>query len=101
MKEVRYPSFKSQISTIQIAERAGVLIKEIVNEIQNTAGFVKEISLSGKEQSEGVNEINLAVAQLDSLTQKNASTSEELASTSEEFLSQAKSLKRMIDFFKI
>jgi methyl-accepting chemotaxis protein len=48
-----------------------------------------------------VNQINQAMSQVDTVTQRNASAAEELASTAEELSSQAESLMQLISFFKL
>jgi len=88
-------------SSVQIAETAGKLISEIVPSIHKTADLVQEIAASSSEQASGVNQINKAITQLESVTQQNASASEELASTSEELSGQAEALRLAMTFFKL
>jgi len=109
--EVRKLAERSQVAaneigdlasvSVEIAETAGKLIAEIVPAINKTADLVQEISASTTEQSSSVNNINKAVAQLDAMTQQNASSSEELASTSEELSGQADNLRNVIGFFSL
>ena len=88
-------------SSVSISEKAGSLLKEMVPTIAKTADLVQEITASSEEQSTGINEINGAMTQLDTVTQNNAALSEELASTAEEMNSQAMSLEDMMTFFTI
>ena len=88
-------------SSVEIAERAGSMLGEMVPDIQRTAELVQEISASSKEQDTGADQINKAIQQLDSVIQQNASASEEMASTSEELSSQAEQLQDSIAFFTI
>ena len=74
---------------------------EIVPSIQKTADLVQEITASSEEQASGINEINGAMTQLDTVTQNNAALSEELASTAEEMSSQATDLENMMGFFDV
>lgn len=107
--EVRKLAERSQVAaneigelaqtSVEIAEKAGNLINEIVPGINKTADLVQEISASSNEQATGVGQINKALAQLDGVTQQNASASEELASTSEQLNAQAESLRQNMDFF--
>jgi methyl-accepting chemotaxis protein len=109
--EVRKLAERSQVAaneigdlastSVEIAETAGKLIAEIVPAINKTADLVQEISASTTEQASAVNNINKAVAQLDAMTQQNASSSEELASTSEELSGQADNLRNVIGFFSL
>src|SRR5690606_25189640 len=80
-------------SSVDLAEQAGSLLKEIVPSITKTSELVQEIAAASQEQSEGIGQINTAMSQLNQITQQNASASEELASTAEELSSQAQQLQ--------
>ena len=88
-------------SSVEIAESAGDMLKQIVPDIQRTAELVQEISAACNEQSTGADQINQSIQQLDSVLQQNASSSEQVASTSEELSSQANMLLDSIGFFKL
>ena len=88
-------------SSVEVAEKAGGMLKQLVPDIQKTADLVKEISASCNEQNTGAEQINKAIQQLDQVIQQNASASEEMASTAEELSSQAEQLQGTMEFFKI
>jgi len=88
-------------SSVEVAESAGNMLKQIVPDIQRTAELVQEISAACNEQSTGADQINQSIQQLDSVLQQNASSSEQVASTSEELSSQANMLLGAIGFFKL
>ncbi|MES2207990.1 MAG: methyl-accepting chemotaxis protein [Pseudomonadota bacterium] len=88
-------------SSVDLAEKAGKLLDEMVPNIKRTSDLVQEISAASEEQSSGVGQINSAVIQLSQTTQQNASSSEELAATAEEMSSQAEKLQRIMSFFKL
>ncbi|NOQ23856.1 MAG: HAMP domain-containing protein [Bacteroidales bacterium] len=85
--------------SLQTTESAGVLVAEILPEIQKTAKLVQEISAASIEQNSGANQINGAIQQLSQVTQQNAAASEEMATSSEELSSQAEQLREIIAFF--
>ena len=87
-------------NTVEIAEKAGTMLNQLVPDIQKTAELVQEISASSSEQNNGADQINKAIVQLDNVIQQNASASEEMASTSEELSAQAEQLQAAISFFK-
>jgi methyl-accepting chemotaxis protein len=109
--EVRKLAERSQVAaqeistvatgSVELAEKAGALLTEMVPSIKKTSDLVQEISAASQEQSAGVGQINGAVAQLSQTTQQNASASEELAATSEEMSGQAEQLQQTMSFFKI
>jgi methyl-accepting chemotaxis protein len=88
-------------SSVDVAERSGRLLVELVPTIRKTADLVREVAAASGEQSAGVAQINRAMTLVDDVTQRNASASEELASTAEEMSSQAEALQQTIAFFRI
>jgi len=88
------------IGSVEVADRAGALLAELLPKIRQTTDLVQEISSSSSEQRVGAEQINNAMQQLDEVVQRNAASSEELASTAEELSSQADLLQSEISFFK-
>lgn len=108
--EVRKLAERSQTAAIQInemskssvviAEKSGILLAELVPDIQKTARLVQEIAASSIEQNSGASQVNNAIQQLNQVTQQNAASAEELSTNAEELSSMAESLKETISFFK-
>ncbi|TBU92505.1 methyl-accepting chemotaxis protein [Phytopseudomonas dryadis] len=88
-------------SSVQLAEQAGRLLDEIVPNIQKTSDLVQEITAASQEQSSGAAQINIAMSQMNQITQQNASASEELAATAEEMNAQASQLQELIGYFRL
>jgi PAS domain S-box-containing protein len=88
-------------SSVKIAEDAGVLLAQMVPNIQKTADLVEEITASSEEQAQGIGQISEAVSQLDRAAQQNASGSEQLAATAEELNGQALQLQQLMAFFRV
>jgi len=88
-------------SSVDVAQRSGRLLIELVPTIRRTADLVREVAAASGEQSGGVTQISRAMALVDEVTQRNASASEELASTAEEMASQAEALQQTIGFFRL
>ena len=89
------------VANVQVAERSGGLLSELVPAIQKTADLVQEVASSSREQAAGVSQINGAISQVGLVTQRNAAGAEELSSTAEELASQAEALQDMISFFRV
>jgi len=108
--EIRKLAKRSQVSaqeisstataSVKVSKKAGQLIEGAVPKIQETAKLVQDISNASKEQDIGISQINFAMADLDQLTQTNATSSKELANSSEKLSSQAENLADMMRFFK-
>jgi len=89
------------VSSVTVAEQAGVALANLVPNIQRTAELVQEIAAASREQDAGADQIAKAIQQLDAVIQQNASTSEEMASTAEELSGQAEQMAETIDFFRV
>jgi methyl-accepting chemotaxis protein len=86
---------------VQLAERAGKLLDEIVPSIQKTSDLVQKIAVGSGAQSSGIAQINSTMGQLTQITQQNASASEQLAATAEEMNSHSEQLQQTMAFFKL
>jgi methyl-accepting chemotaxis protein len=81
--------------------RAGEAIADIVRQVQRVDGIVAEISAASGEQSQGIDQIGTAVAQLDQVTQQNAALVEESAAAAESLKHQAAGLAEAVSIFSI
>jgi methyl-accepting chemotaxis protein len=87
--------------SVKIAERSGQLLSDLVPSIKKTAELVQDVAAASTEQSGGVTQINRAMAQVDTVTQRNASSAEELSSTAEELAAQSEQLQQLMTFFRV
>jgi methyl-accepting chemotaxis protein len=87
--------------SVEVAEKAGVLLGRIVPDIQRTSSLMQEIASASREQSAGVEQVTQAVAQLDNVIQRNSAASEELAASAEELSGQAASQQEALSFFRL
>ena len=87
--------------SVEIAERAGGLIDNIVPGVRKTSELVQEIGASSGEQANGVRHITEAIHQLDNVVQQNASGTEQMAATSQRLADAAAQLRQSAGFFHI
>jgi methyl-accepting chemotaxis protein len=87
--------------SVSVAERSGRLLSDLVPSIKRTAELVQDVTAASTEQSSGVTQINQAMAQVDTVTQRNASSAEELSSTAEELAAQSEQLQQLMTFFRV
>lgn len=73
----------------------------LVQNVDSVSNILKEIEQASQEQSEGVHQINIAIGQIDTTTQQNASLVEESVAASEMLNEQARVLKDLVSVFKI
>lgn len=74
---------------------------EMVLNVDNVSEILKEIERASLEQSDGVQQINIAIGQIDTTTQQNASLVEESVAASEMLNEQARVMKDLVSVFKL
>jgi methyl-accepting chemotaxis protein len=78
-----------------ITERVAKSLDDIANKIKKAGHLSEEVASASKEQTQGVDQINKAVNQLDAVTQSNAATAEQSASASEQLNAQAETMREL------
>jgi methyl-accepting chemotaxis protein len=81
---------------VQMSEKVAQSLAEIVTHIRKVDELVAEIATASKEQSDGISQVNVAVAQMDKMTQSNAASAEESAAAAEELNAEAERMKRAV-----
>ena len=85
---------------VGLVGQAGKALNEIVSSVTNINELVSAIASSAKEQSAGIGEINVAVNQLDQVTQQNAAMVEESTAASHSMAQEAQELASMVASFR-
>jgi methyl-accepting chemotaxis protein len=80
----------------EIALATHTSFQEIVEQSKKVSDLIGEIAIAGKEQAEGMNQINQAMGQVDQVTQQVAANSEEAAAAAEELNAQATSMMETV-----
>ena len=83
------------------AERAGTIMSEVVSSISGLNTVITEISMASREQSDGVAQIDVAIQQMDQVTQQNAALVEEMAAAASSLSSQSRDLVQVVARFKL
>ncbi|WP_109483040.1 methyl-accepting chemotaxis protein [Paraburkholderia sp. C35] len=78
---------------------AGGIIGEIVDSVQQVTPIIAEISAASSEQSTGIEQVNLAVTQMDEVTQQNAALVEQASAAAQSMAEQARSLREAVAVF--
>lgn len=94
--------------SIRQAERGEAITKDvtrslgqIVVSVAKVGEIIGEIAAASREQSQGIDQVHKASAQMDQVTHQNAASSEELSSTAEELSAQAQELTAMVGRFRL
>jgi len=85
----------------RLVDEAGSTMDEIVHSVRSVTDIIGEISSASLEQTAGIEQINMAISQMDQVTQQNASLVEEAAAAAESLQEQAGKLARLVSVFKV
>ncbi|MCF6352782.1 MAG: methyl-accepting chemotaxis protein [Cyclobacteriaceae bacterium] len=92
---------KMSRSSVEIAQKSGKMLVDILPEIKKNARMMREITSTSIEQNTGAEQVNAAIQQLNQIVQLNAAVAEEMADGSEELSAQAQMLKQTISYFNL
>ena len=85
----------------RLVNEAGGTMQNIVQSVQRVADIIGEISSGAVNQSQGIEQVNAAVAQLDQMTQENSALVEESAAAADSLRDQARQLSVLVDYFQL
>jgi methyl-accepting chemotaxis protein len=86
---------------VQLVNQSGEALRGIVGAVKRVSGLMGDIATASKEQSQGVDQVNKAVLQMDQITQRNAAQTEELTATADRLSSSARHLEATVARFKL
>jgi methyl-accepting chemotaxis protein len=86
-------------SGTQLVDQAGITMSEVVDSVRRVSDIISEITAASREQSMGIEQINQAIMQMDSVTQQNAALVEESAAAAESLQGQATQLAEVVGRF--
>jgi methyl-accepting chemotaxis protein len=101
IKELINTSVEKVDAGSRLVHQAGATMDEVVESVKRVSDIVAEITAASTEQSSGIDQINQAVMQMDTVTQQNASLVEEAAAAAESMQNQARTLAELVSIFKI
>jgi methyl-accepting chemotaxis protein len=84
----------------RLVGEAGTTMEEVVSSIKRVHDIMGDITAASQEQSDGIEQVNQAVAQMDTVTQQNAALVEEAAAAAESLQDQAKNLVQVVGVFR-
>jgi methyl-accepting chemotaxis protein-1 (serine sensor receptor) len=85
----------------ELVERSGTTITEIIDSIARVSAIMNEIAAASAEQSVGIDQVNVAVTQMDEVTQQNAALVEEASAAAQSMAQQAQVLRDAVAVFKV
>jgi methyl-accepting chemotaxis protein len=95
-------SSTSQVSAgVDLVAQTGKALERIVTQVAQINTVVGEIAASAQEQSSGLHQVNVAVNQMDQVTQQNAAMVEESTAASHALAREADELTRLMARFQV
>ena len=85
----------------RLVEQAGKTMEELVASVRRVASIMTEIAAASHEQSSGIEQINKAITQMDTVVQMNASLVEEATAAATSMASQATGLAHAVAQFRV
>lgn len=85
----------------RLVDDAGSTMQEVVASVRRVTDIMGEITAASQEQTTGIEQINQAVIQMDSVTQQNAALVEQAAAAAASLQHQAGSLAQVVGVFKL
>lgn len=101
IKELIAHSVQTVEAGNRLVVQAGVSIQDIVNGVRKVSDLVGEISSASNEQTMGIEQVNVAVNQMEVTTQQNASLVNEASAATQSLQQQASQLAETVSQFRL
>ncbi|GAB2913063.1 methyl-accepting chemotaxis protein [Paraburkholderia jirisanensis] len=101
VKELIGRSSASVAGGTQLFNDAHAAIRSVIESVNNVDAIVNEIAGASVQQGEGIEQINIAIAQLDRATQQNAALVEQAAAASTSLKEQALQMEGVVATFRV
>lgn len=85
----------------RLVRAAGSTMQDIVVSVRRVAETITEISTASSEQTAGIDQINLAISDMDSVTQQNAALVEQATAAAASMQEQAEQMEKVVSVFTL
>ncbi|NNE24869.1 MAG: HAMP domain-containing protein [Rhizobiales bacterium] len=85
---------------VELVNKAGASLEEIVGSVKKVADFVSEIAAASQEQSSGIDQVSRAINSMEEMTQQNGALVEETTGALQSAQTQVSDLREVVGFFK-
>jgi methyl-accepting chemotaxis protein len=86
---------------VELVNKAGASLNEIMESIKKVAEIVSEIASASAEQSTGIDQVNTALTQMDEVTQQNSALVEQNAAAAKALEQQSQEMDERVSFFRV
>ncbi len=101
IKELIQDSESKVVTGSELVDESGIMLSEIVTIVADVGRLISEIAAASAEQSEGIDQVNVAVTSMDQLTQQNAALAEETSAASVAMSDETREMGKLMGFFRI
>lgn len=101
IRELIQSSVETTAQGNQQAAQARTSMQEMLSGATRVTDIMNEISIASKEQTTGIEQINLAINQMDDVTRQNASLVEQSAAAAASLQEQATTLSELVAIFQL
>ncbi|BCH34660.1 methyl-accepting chemotaxis protein [Mesorhizobium sp. L-8-10] len=101
IKELISASGQQVEKGVDLVGQTGSALEQMMAQVAEIAGIVTQIATSAHEQSVGLSEVNVAINQMDQVTQQNAAMVEESTAASHSLTQEAEQLARLVGQFRL
>ena len=84
-----------------LVDTSGKTLEDIVASVRRVTDIIAEISAASQEQSQGIDQVNRAVTQMDHVTQSTAAQTEQVSATAQSLAGQAGQLQALVGRFRL
>ncbi|MCG8671475.1 MAG: methyl-accepting chemotaxis protein [Pseudomonadales bacterium] len=85
----------------ELVNRSGETLSEIVGAVEKVGEMIAGIADASQEQSSGISQVNIAISQMDEMTQQNSALVEEANAAGENIAGQSQAMADAVAFFKV
>jgi methyl-accepting chemotaxis protein len=85
----------------KLVNDAGSTLSELIDSVQKVSGIMEQMVVASNEQAKGIEQVNLAINQMDSETQQNTELVQKASEASASMTEQALLLRKGVEFFKL
>ena len=85
----------------QLVEQAGETMDELMQGVSSVTTLMSEIMSASREQSMGIEQVNVAITQLDGTTQQNAALVEQVSAAAQAMEKQSVQLEQVVQSFRL
>ena len=85
----------------KLVDDAGRTMQEILDSVNKVSRLITDIADAGQSQSSGIDQVHQAIAQIDTMTQQNATLVEQLAASAQALQGQSDGLRASMSSFRV